>query len=80
MIKIPLPFNIGPVIVNPVTLEHVWDHPILNIGSSYSSLRPEVNEWLAKTCKSWSFGYNGHTYELRFDKEEDAVMFMLRWG
>ena len=80
MITIPLPFNTGQVTVNPTTLEHVWDHPILNVGSSYATLRFEVKEWLNQTCKgNWWFGYNNRTYELRFENDEDAIMFALRW-
>ncbi len=81
MIVVPLSFELGKIVgVEPMTQTNVWDHPVLYIGSSYSGLLEEVREWLeANTTAPWKFGFNSRTYELRFESEQDAIAFKLRW-
>ena len=81
MIKLPIPFSMGTYgEPDPMTFEYEIDHPILNIGSSYSSLKDEVAEWLdAKFDKSWSCEWGHDGAELIFESEEDMTLFLLRW-
>lgn len=82
VIKIPLPFRLGKIVGHDKWSQApIWDHPVLEIGNSYSGLKIEVCEWLDQNCQgNWKFGYNNQTYELRFDLEVDATMFLLRWS
>jgi hypothetical protein len=81
MISVILSFEQGKIIgSDPITMTYVWDHPVLDIGSSYSGLLDEVKEWLDTHCEgSWKFGFNRRTYELKFELEKDATLFRLRW-
>jgi hypothetical protein len=81
MIKVPLPFNMAPVVYfDPITYTEVRDHPILNIGTSYANIRPEVDAWLVKTFgEDWIFKFDGNDYCLYFPNEHDATLFTLRW-
>jgi hypothetical protein len=83
MIKLPIPFSMGTYgEPDPMTFEYEIDHPILNIGSSYSSLKDEVAEWLdANLGKSWSCEWDnyGAEYRMIFESEEDMTLFLLRW-
>ena len=48
-VRMYLPFSMGKTVnTDPTTLEPVIEHPILNIGSSYSSVKPHIQEWLIK--------------------------------
>ena len=79
MIAVPLSFNLGTVVWEH-NGEQVTEHPVLDIGSTYSALKDDVNLWLRRNCQgSYKFGHNQRTYELRFDLQEDATLFVLRW-
>lgn len=79
MISIPLSFRMGTIVWEN-RHEKVWDHPVLHIGSSHSSVKGEVIAWLDEHCQGrWQFGFNYRTYEIRFELEDDAVLFSLRW-
>ena len=70
MIAVPLSFNLGTVVWE-YNGEQVTEHPVL---------KDEVNLWLRRNCQgSYKFGYNQRTYELCFDLQEDATLFVLRW-
>lgn len=81
MIKINLSFKLGKIIwEDQSTFEKVWEHPVLDIGNSYSALKVEVKDWLNEQCNgAWEFGFNNSTYEMRFKSERDALLFKLRW-
>ena len=79
MIAVQLSFDLGNVVWKN-NGEQVTEHPVLYIGSRYSVLKDEVNLWLRRNCQgSYKFGYNQRTYELRFDLQDDATLFVLRW-
>ena len=81
MIKVPLPFKMGTVVsYDPITFTNAIDHPILNIGSSYSCIKPEILAWLVNNFKEdWIFTFDGTDYCLCFPNEKDATLFTLRW-
>jgi hypothetical protein len=59
------------------------DNPLLDIGSSYSGLREDVNAWLVENLHPrWKFFFasNIGQYCLHFDNDEDFTMFLLRWS
>lgn len=81
MISVGLSFEQGRIIgTDSITQTHIWEHPVLDIGSSYSGLLEEVKAWLDTHCEgTWKFGFNQRTYELQFELEKDATLFRLRW-
>ena len=78
-----LPFSMGtPGVTNPVTFEQDIQHPILNIGSSYSSIKPDIMEWLAATYGTRvqpGFDVDCEEYYIDFPTEADVTWFKLRW-
>jgi hypothetical protein len=82
MSKVFLPFDLGTQrFPGDPYLEDIVDHPVLDIGSSYSGLRSDVQAWLSANCDGWHFDcyLGGGEYYLRFRSEEDATAFRLRW-
>lgn len=80
MISIRLPFTMGKIISrDPFTGEEEIDHPVLSIGSSSASLKPEVQQWLHRRRKYWSLGFDGTDYCLWVEAEQDKTLFLLRW-
>lgn len=81
MIAIRLPFSMGDIIRSPMNpfIEHVIDHPILEIGSSCSVLRSEVVDWLVENSGSYEFKIEDGEHCLIFSSEADATAFKLRW-
>ena len=69
--------------VHPMTYEPEVVHPILEVHSSYSSIKTEIMQWLIE--------YYGDTpdddvrvgfdteYYIDFDTEQDLTWFKLRW-
>ena len=83
MIKLPIPFSMGTYgEPDPMTFEYEIDHPILNIGSSYSSLKDEVAEWLDATFgERWKCVLSQRAeFTMIFESEEDMTLFLLRWA
>jgi hypothetical protein len=78
-----LPFSMGrETVVDPVTFETEIDHPILDIGSSYSSVKYPIIEWLVdRYGTNCSTGYDGDAgqYYIDFPSEKDITVFLLRW-
>lgn len=53
----------------------------LYMGSSYSCLRDDMEEWLYNCCeKRWRFEFIDPSYCLLFEREEDYNLFLLRWS
>ncbi len=84
MIKFYLPFSMGkrgPV--NPQTYLQEIDHPVLDIGSSYTILKEEVRQWLNDTYgddrAQWRFSMATGGYFIEFAQEEYVTAFKLRW-
>lgn len=83
MIKLPIPFSMGTYgEPDPMTFEYEIDHPILNIGSSYSSIKDEVAEWLDATFgERWKCELGQRAeFTMIFETEEDMTLFLLRWS
>ena len=85
MIKLELPFSMGTETIDPLTLVAAHDHPILEIGSSYSTLRIDVYDWLVeqhgqRAEGGWDFKFDGGNYCLWFKTEADRDWFILRWA
>ena len=81
-VRIQLPFSMGKVTYpDPNTFEPVFDHPILDIGSSYSSVKSEVLEWLSKHCDDqFDVGFTAGGYYIDFPTESAMILFVLRWS
>ena len=81
MARLLLPFSMGSqVYAHPDTYEPTIDHPILDIGSSYSGVKTPILEWLQeKYGDTASTGFNGDEYYIDFPTEADITLFMLRW-
>lgn len=73
MIRVDLPFELGTR-----RLDGTIDHPVLDIGSSYSSLRQDVQDWLSEHCPECGLGFDGG-YHIEFRSEADATLFRMRW-
>lgn len=55
--------------------------PLMNYTSSYGSLKEEVIEWLYSNAPHrWVFGHDGDSHSILFERNEDCVMFVLRWS
>ena len=69
---------------NPYTHESAYDHPILNVGSSYSSIKTEIMQWLIEyygdtyATHPVRVGFD-NDYYIDFDTEQDLTRFKLRW-
>lgn len=83
MVRMHLPFSMGtPGVTNPVTFEQDIRHPILNIGSSYSSIKTPIMQWLAENYgNKVNCGFDGECeeYYIDFPTEADVTWFKLRW-
>ena len=82
MIRLYLPFNMRfDPNIDPDTYDGLFDHPILDIGSSSASLQYPIRSWLQDAGRKWAFGFDGQKgeYYLEFSSEEDRTMFLLRW-
>jgi hypothetical protein len=80
-VRLLLPYSMGSeVYVNPMTFEPAIDHPILDIGSSYSSVKQPIMQWCAELWGNRvSMGFNGDDYYIDFPTESDLNWFKLRW-
>lgn len=79
MITIPLPRpKEGRININTFEYEYA-DHPVLEISSSYSTLKYEVRGWLKKQGMEYTFLFEGDYYVIKFLNDKDATMFCLRW-
>jgi hypothetical protein len=57
-----------------------YDHPILIIGSSYSSVKQPIMQWCAEIWGDRvSMGFDGDDYYIDFPTEADLNWFKLRW-
>lgn len=81
MVRLTLPHSMGRMTaVNPQTFEAEYHHPILNIYSSYSSVKQPIMEWCASTWGNRvSMGFDGDDYYIDFPTEADLNWFKLRW-
>jgi hypothetical protein len=57
-------------------------HPALCVGSSYCSLNEEAQAWMNENVpkKFWRFEHDYESYCIIFDRDQDAVLFALRWS
>lgn len=80
MIRVYLPLTMGHrTSFNPMTYEEEWEHPILYVGSSHSSIKQPIMEWLAETYGTEvQPGFDGEYY-IDFPTEADVTWFKLRW-
>lgn len=75
------PFSMGKTTyIDTFTLEPVIEHPILDIGSSYSMLKSHIEDWLDEHCTEWDIGLEDGEYYIDFPTEEDVTLFLLRWS
>ena len=83
MVRLYLLESMGTTVsVNPVTYEPDVSHPILHIGSSYSSIKQPIMEWLAEnygTRVQPGFDTEVEDYYIDFPTEADVTWFKLRW-
>lgn len=77
---VKLPFSLAKTVIqNQCTFETEYiDHPVLEIGSSYSCLRQDVEAWLTENNINYRF-YLDHGYVIEFDSLPDATTFCMRW-
>lgn len=80
-VRMYLPFSMGKTIrTDPFTFEPVIEHPILEIGSSYSSVKSHILEWMAEQYDIRGIvGSEDRGYYIDFPTEADMVWFKLRW-
>ena len=70
----------GKRYVDSITFEEIYDHPILEIGSSYSTLKTEIRIWLNENFgTNWEFTFSGNDYQLWFRTEAHKTWFLIRW-
>ena len=81
MARLLLPFEMGRMsLINPHTFEAEYDHPILNIYSSYSSVKQPILAWLVENYGNRaSTGFDGNEYYIDFPTDADLMWFKLRW-
>lgn len=81
MISVLLPFTMSKSIKrDPNTFEKVYkDHPVLEIGSSYCSVRQDVHDWLRDNDIQYVLTLRNSDYEILFDSKQDELAFRLRW-
>ncbi len=81
MVRLSLPYSMGrTTVVNPMTFESEYDHPILNIYSSHSSVKQPIMQWCAEIWGNRvSMGFDGDDYYIDFPTEADLNWFKLRW-
>lgn len=79
--RLVLPFSMGTYgLVDPFTYEPMIDHPILDIGSSYSSIKVPIQKWLFDTHgDKFETGFDGNDYYIDFPTEADLNWFKLKW-
>lgn len=80
-VRMLLPFSMGKTMyINPNTFEPDIYHPILDIGSSFSSIKPHIMEWLKEHYgNSVNVGFSDGDYYIDFPTETDKTLFILRW-
>jgi hypothetical protein len=72
--------SLGDIVWLEVDSDQVVDHPVLDICSTAAMLKDKVVEWLNNNCQGrYELGHNQRTYELCFDSQDDATLFILRW-
>ena len=64
---------------HPVTFESELEHPILDISSSYSTLRQPITDWFATKQIDYKFGFDGKGYYIDFYNQQDVALFVLTW-
>ena len=70
IVKLKLPFEMGTEIIDHNYMVFDISHPVLEIGSSASSLKYEVWEWLnASFGDDWEFKFDGDDYCLFFKNQ-----------
>lgn len=76
-----LPFSMGTYgRMDPDTYERPIDHPILDIGSSYSWVKEPIMDWLVETYDdNFKIGFDGIDYYIDFLSEADLTWFKLKW-
>ena len=56
---------------------------LLNIVTYDATIRRDIRDWLLDTIgsDSWHFDeiFRFNSYEILFNKEEDAMLFKMRW-
>ena len=79
-VRMLLPFEMGKVTsFNPTTFEETIDHPVLDIGSSWAAVKPEIREWMVDTFGFCHTGFDCGKYFIDFESEADMAWFKLRW-
>jgi len=80
-VRLTLPFSMGREIPSHHPyIDAEYDHPILIIGSSYSSVKQPIMQWCAETWGNRvSMGFDGDDYYIDFPSEADLNWFKLRW-
>ncbi len=79
-VRMYLPFSMGKTIhTDPFTFEPVIEHPILDIGSSYSVIKPHIEDWVDEHCPDRAIGLEDGNYYIDFPTEADMAWFKLRW-
>lgn len=73
--------NLRNILQIPFSIGCITEHPILILGSSYSTLREEVKDWLDNIILSWRFEYviDDGCYCLWFWDESDRNKFIHYW-
>lgn len=83
-VRMKLSFSMGKTThIDPTTYEPVVEHPILDIGSSYSAIKPHIMEWLHEHYGArFSAGFDREQGEYYIDLpgESDVTLFLLRWS
>jgi hypothetical protein len=81
MVRLLLPFSMGKEVrTKDKWVDFEYEHPILIIGSSYSSIKQPILEWLVDTYGTdVKTGFDGNEYYIDFPTEADITWFKLRW-
>lgn len=79
MIKFKIGWGWGNHHFNTRTYEVDIDHPILDISSSCSAVKPEIREWLMNTLGYCNTIWRDGGHSIYFKTEEDLAIFQLKW-
>ena len=83
-VRMQLFFDMGKVVhTDRFTLEPVIEHPILDIGSSFSRVKQHIFDWLTVRygvrAVGDMLGFADGEYYIDFPTEADMIWFKLRW-
>lgn len=80
-VRMLLPFSMGREVLttHPFDTPYI-EHPILDVGSSYSSVKQPIMAWCAEHYGNRiSMGFDGNDYYIDFPTEADVTVFKLKW-